>query len=162
MMLVLKIACIGSMISSSRGITLPPLPDPCPKDLAPWSVTNSLRCSALANYSKWSLKFPHCCVPLFIIVSAIKVLVPPYRVFTHLPLPIEEWFVLDLLKNPMNWFLECLIYQHSIRTQILPPQFLSWSLLAPFRSHISYIMEGNWCLSPVLQSIILQPFVFLY
>ena len=47
-----------------------------------------------------------CDVSLVLMVLAIKVLVAPHGVSSHLVWPFEEWLVLNLLQNLMHRFSE--------------------------------------------------------
>ena len=53
-------------------------------------------------------------VPLVLMVLAIKALVTPHGVSSHLIWPFEERLILYLLQNPMHRFLERRINRLSI------------------------------------------------
>ena len=49
-------------------------------------------------------------MPLLLVVSAMKALITPQGVSTHLVRPFEVWLILDLLQNLMHWFSEHNVY----------------------------------------------------
>ena len=78
-------------------------------------------------------------------VLAIKALVTPHGVSSHLIWPFEERLILYLLQNPMHRFLERRINRLSISRPWLPSKVILRSVVAvvPVWPEISHLLKDN-------------------
>ena len=101
-------------------------------------------------------------VSLVLMVLAIKALVTPHRVSSHLVWPFEERFILYLLQNLMHRFSEHNINHLSVGRPKLPCKIsLRSVIIVSVRPEIPHLLRDNFSLSFTLLLVFLNPFVLI-
>ena len=101
-------------------------------------------------------------MPLLLVVSAMKALITPQGVSTHLVRPFEVWLILDLLQNLMHRLPEHDVNHLKNYRPRLPDKIPSRSVtIVAIRPEIPPFLEDNLTLSLALLFILLNSLVFI-
>ena len=101
-------------------------------------------------------------VSLVLVVVAIKVLIAPHWVPSHLIWPSEEWFILDFFENLMHRLSEHDINRLSIGRPRLPSKIsLRAVVIVSIRPEIPPLLRDSLGLSFPLLLVFLYPFILI-
>ena len=101
-------------------------------------------------------------VSLVLMVLAVKALVAPHRVSSHLVRPSEERFVLNLLQNLMHRFSEHCTNRLGVGRPWLFSTISSRSvIIESVRLEISHLLRDNLYFTFSLLLVFLHPFVLI-
>ena len=99
-------------------------------------------------------------MPSLLVVLAMKALIAPQGVSTHLIRPFEVWFVLDLLQNLMHWFSEHNVnHLRSCRPRLPSKIAPGFVIVVAVRSEIPHLLRDNLTFSLALLLILLNPLI---
>ena len=102
-------------------------------------------------------------MPLLLVILAIKALVAPQGVFSHLVWPFKVQLVLDLLQDLMHWFSEHIVNHLRSRKPGLPGKIPSESVIVvTVRLEIPHLLRNNLTLPLTLLLVFLDPFILIY
>ena len=98
----------------------------------------------------------------FLVVLAMKALVAPHGVFSHLVWPFEVWLILDLLQNFMHWFSEHHVNHLRSRKPKLLGKIPSGSIIVvSVRPEVSPLLRDNLSLFLPLLLVFLNPLILI-
>ena len=101
-------------------------------------------------------------MPLFLMVLAIKTLVAPHGVSSHLVWPFEVWLILDLLQDLMCWLLEHRVnHLRSHRPKLHSKIPLGPVIIVSIQPEIPHVLRDNLSLSLPLLLVFLNPLVLV-
>jgi len=101
-------------------------------------------------------------MPPFLMVLAMKTLVAPHGVSSHLVWLFEVWLILDLLQDLMYWLSEHRVYHLRSCRPRLPKQIpLRPAIIVSIRLEIPPVLRDNLSFFLPLLSVFLNPFVFI-
>jgi len=102
-------------------------------------------------------------VSSFLVVLAMKTLVAPHGVSSHLAWPFEVWLTLDLLQDLMYWFSEHRINHLRSHRSRLPGKILLGSvIIVVVRTEIPSLLRDNLTLPLALLLVLLDLFTLIY
>ena len=102
-------------------------------------------------------------ISLILVVLALKALIAPHGVCSHLVWPFEVWFILDLLQDLMYWFSKHHINHLRSRRSILPSKIPSgFVIVVAVRPEIPHLLKDNLTLPLSLLLVLLDPLILIY
>ena len=98
----------------------------------------------------------------FLVVLAMKVLVTPHRVSSHLVWPFKVWLILDLLQDLMYWFSEyCVNHMRSRRPRLVSKIPSGSIIVVSVRLEVPHLLRDNLSISLPLLLVFLDPLVLI-
>ena len=101
-------------------------------------------------------------MPSLLVVLAMKTLVAPHGISSHLVRLFEVWLVLDLLQDLMHWFSEHRVNRFRSRRPRLSSKIPSGSIIVVVvRPEIPFLLKYNLTLPLALLLVFLDALVFI-